>query len=363
MEDMVGRDFWAGRRVLVTGHTGFKGAWLCLWLQRLGAQVSGFSLPGGHWRDAPAELPLPELAEDLRGDLRDSGAVAAAVSATRPEVVFHLAAQSLVRPSYADPLGTLAVNVMGTAHVLEAVRRAGGVRAVLVVTSDKCYENREWVWPYRESDPLGGRDPYSGSKACAEIVAGIYGRSFFPEEDWAGHGVALATARAGNVIGGGDWSADRLLPDLVRAALAGRPAALRAPQSVRPWQHVLDPLAGYLLLARRLVEDGPRFAAAWNFGPEDGHARTVGWLADQFVRQWDSAPGWRCEGGDGLHEAGLLRLDSSRARMVLGWRPRLSPEEGVAWAADWYRRACGEPGRAGEIALRQIEAYGRDASL
>ena len=327
--------FWRGRRVLVTGHTGFKGSWMSLWLQRLGAQVSGYSL------GAPTEPNLFGLAEvgrgmrSVEGDVRDLGALRAAVADQAPEVVVHMAAQSLVRQSYHDPVDTYATNVMGTVNLLEAVRAAPSVRAVLVVTSDKCYENREWVWGYRENDPMGGFDPYSNSKGCAELVTAAYRRSFF-EGPGEGPRVLVASARAGNVIGGGDWAVDRLIPDAVRAFLRAEPLLVRSPHAIRPWQHVLEPVHGYLLLVQRMLESGA-LAEGWNFGADEGESRPVGWLADRLAALWGEGAGWAADGQPQPHEARVLKLDSSKARAELGWRPRLPLHEALEWTVEWYR--------------------------
>ena len=351
----VNPEFWRGRRVLVTGHTGFKGAWLSLWLHALGARAAGYSLP------PPTEPSLFELArvgelvEPAGGDVRDLEALTRAVADSCPEVVIHMAAQSLVRRSYQDPVETYATNVLGTVNVLEAVRRAGaGVRAVVVVTSDKCYENREWVWGYREDEPVGGHDPYSSSKGCAELVTAAYRRSFFG----AGGGAAVASARAGNVIGGGDWAEDRLVPDVFRALLAGRAVAVRNPGAVRPWQHVLEPLGGYLLLAERLCEEGgARFAEAWNFGPAEEDAKTVAWVVERLLGMWgEAAPGWARDHVEGPHEARYLKLDCSKARAELGWRPRWRAEEALGASVEWYE-AYRRGGDARSLALGQIDAY------
>ncbi len=333
--------FWRGRRVLVVGNTGFKGAWLSLWLHRMGAQVAGLALP------PPTEPSLFDLAglgalvpTDI-GDVRDLPTVCATIGRWEPEVVFHLAAQALVRRGYREPVETFATNVMGTVHVLEAVRSAPSVRCLVVVTSDKCYENREWPWAYREIDPLGGNDPYSGSKGCAELVAAAYRRSFFP---------AIATARAGNVIGGGDWADDRLLPDCIRALSAGKPIEVRNAHAVRPWQHVLEPLCGYLLLAERLRADVDQFGDAWNFGPSDDDARSVGWLASFVVSEWGERASWRGASCDGVHEAAALKVDASRARAKLGWAPRLKLADALRWTIEWHQRLA-----AGEAALVLVD--------
>lgn len=334
--------FWRGRRVLVTGHTGFKGAWLAFWLRRLGAEVSGLSLAPATTPSLHALLGGDALPGHHLVDIRDAAATAAVVARERPEVVLHLAAQALVRQGYRDPLGTFAANVQGTAHVLEAIRLAGGVRAAVVITTDKVYRNLEHAYPYRESDALGGHDPYSASKAAAEIVIASYRDAYL-----AAAGVAVASARAGNVIGGGDWSDDRLIPDAVRAWGAGRTLSIRRPQAVRPWQHVLEPLAGYLRLAERLWHGGQAHAAAFNFGPETHEAATVErvvGLAREAFGRGDVAWG---DGTEGPHEAGWLALEIARARTELGVQPRWPLEEGVRRTMDWYRRlAAGESAAA-----------------
>ncbi|NIJ20031.1 CDP-glucose 4,6-dehydratase [Sphingomonas naasensis] len=343
---------WRGRRVLVTGHTGFKGSWLSLWLHMLGAEVTGFALPPPD--DTPslfAAARIDALIEHVEGDIRDLTAVRAVVEASRPEVIFHLAAQPLVRLSYREPVETYATNVMGTVHLLEAARRAPGVRAVVCVTSDKCYENREWVWPYRESDPMGGHDPYSSSKGCAELVASAYRSSFFA------NGPGLATVRAGNVIGGGDWAEDRLVPDLVRAFEAGVAPLIRAPDAVRPWQHVLEALGGYLQIAERLLAGERNFADAWNFGPSDDDTRPVSWIVEQVRGLWggDARP-QTLDHGARVHEAGLLRLDCSKARAALGWRPGLTLEQALDWIVAWHK-AIGRGEDARAVTLAQIADY------
>ncbi len=354
LEEMV--NAWRGRRVFLTGHTGFKGGWLALWLARKGAQVRGYAL-------APATEPnlftvadVGSVLEDVRGDLLDRPRLEASLREFAPEVVFHLAAQPLVRRSYADPLGTYATNVMGTAHVLEAVRKTPSVRAVVCITTDKCYENREWVWPYRETDPLGGHDPYSSSKACAEIVCAAYRSSFFSVDRPGEHRVAVATARAGNVIGGGDWSEDRLIPDLIRGFESGKSVRIRRPGAIRPWQHVLEPLHGYMLLAERLLTGPQEFASAFNFGPGDEDAWAVERIADYLAAAWGEGAGWIRDTDTGVHEAGTLRLDASRARTELGWRPRLDIEDALDWTLRWYR-TWHEAGAVLETTLRQMADY------
>jgi CDP-glucose 4,6-dehydratase len=334
--------FYSGKRVLVTGHTGFKGGWLSLWLDRLGATVHGYAL------NPPTEPSLFQsacvgkvLSSDTRADLADLERLKTVLGASQPDVVFHLAAQPIVRESYRDPLGTLAANVMGTAHVLEAARAIGSVGALVVITTDKVYENREWVYPYREVDPLGGYDPYSASKAAAEIVAASYRASFFTGE--AGHPARVATARAGNVIGGGDWAADRLVPDCLRAFANHEPVRLRYPHAVRPWQHVLEPLAGYLELGARLcTSEGADFAKGWNFGPDTNGDATVGEIAQTLARLWgEDARVELAQSAKNPHEAGLLTLDSTLARTRLGWKPRWSLEQALAQTTAWNRAWIG----------------------
>lgn len=371
MEDVAGNSslsgFWRGRRVFLTGHTGFKGGWMSLWLAHLGADVRGYALDP--WTD-PSLFDIArigEVVEDIRGDIRDGAQLDASMREFRPEVVFHLAAQPLVRRSYEHPIETYETNVIGTARLLDAVRRTPTVRAVVSVTTDKCYENREWVWPYRETDPLGGYDPYSSSKACAEIVSAAFRQSYFPVERLSEHGVAVATARAGNVIGGGDWSSDRLIPDLVRGFLSGEPVRIRRPNAIRPWQHVLEPLYGYIRLAEELLGDASRaahFASAYNFGPGEDDARPVSWIAERMAAFWGNGASWVLDADAGPHEAGYLRLDASRARRDLNWTPRLRLETALEWLVQWYRAwqsgpDTGKPdsGRMQALTLTQIAAY------
>jgi len=335
MEDVV--KSWKGRRVFVTGHTGFKGGWLALWLAAKGAKVCGYALAPVSEPNLFSAAGVGGVLEDVRADVRDYAQVQASLNEFAPEVVFHLAAQPLVRRSYADPLSTYATNVMGTAHVLEAVRHCPSVRAVVCVATDKCYENREWVWPYRENDPLGGHDPYSSSKACAELVAAAYRSSFFSAGSDGKSRVALATARAGNVIGGGDWSEDRLVPDLIRGFCNGKQAAVRRPGGIRPWQHVLDPLYGYLLLAERLLAGRAEFAGAYNFGPADLDAWTVERIANRMAALWGKGAGWTRDAELGVHEAHSLRLDASKALAELRWEPRLPIATALEWTVEWYR--------------------------
>ena len=349
-------DFWKDKRVLVTGHTGFKGSWLSLWLRLAGARVMGLALPPP---TSPSLFDVCRIADDIEsviGDIRQLATVQKAVTDFAPEIVLHLAAQSVVRASYKNPVETYETNVMGTVHVLEAVRHIKGVKAIVVVTSDKCYENREWAWGYRETDALGGFDPYSNSKGCTELVAAAYRDSFFSPGTYAQHGVAIATARAGNVIGGGDWTEDQLLPDVMRAVAAGRPVSLRSPGATRPWQFVLEPLDGYLTLAERLCSDGPQRMIGWNFGPEDKHAQTVQWIVQRVCEQWGPGAQWNKDTTDHPHEAGYLKLDSSMARTYLGWRPRLDLETALHWTVEWYR-AYREKADMRTITLEHIKRF------
>jgi CDP-glucose 4,6-dehydratase len=325
---LVNSSTWAGRRVLVTGHTGFKGSWLALWLHQLGAKVTGFALGPPTQPSLFEQARLSELVEDVRGDVRDCELVRKVIEASQPELVFHLAAQPLVRYSYDNPVETYATNVMGTVHVLEASRHVPGVRSVVCVTTDKCYENREWVWPYRECDPMGGHDPYSSSKGAAELAISAYRRSY-------PNGPAIASVRAGNVIGGGDWAEDRLVPDIIRALLNGQRPAIRNPESVRPWQHVLDALSGYMMLAEGLLDDQRELASAWNFGPDASDAKPVRWIVERMLSEW-GASGWDQPDAAQPHEANLLKLDCSKAHSELGWTPTLNLNQALTKVIQWH---------------------------
>jgi CDP-glucose 4,6-dehydratase len=345
-----------GRSVLVTGHTGFKGSWLSLWLHLLGARVTGYALPPANACDNFVVCRLGERIADIRGDIRDKAHLHDVFGSCRPEIVFHLAAQPIVRESYRLPAETLETNVTGTVNVLENIRLSETVRAGVVVTSDKCYENREQLWGYRECDALGGRDPYSASKACAEIIAAAYGESFFAAGQ-DGSAKAIATARAGNVIGGGDWSPNRIIPDCVRALRTGEPIAVRNPDSVRPWQFVLEPLYGYLLLASRLLDSLARYAGAWNFGPDFESIVPVGSVVDKVMAIWGGGQRLDRPERDAPHEAGLLSLDCAKAKARLGWRPRLSLDEALGWTVEWYKSF--ETQDIYELCRRQIIGYSR----
>lgn len=334
---MIDASFWKGKRVFITGHTGFKGSWLTLWLQSMGAVLKGYSL------NPPTEPSLYEsaavdgLIESTIGDIRIFDQILAALSDFRPEIVFHMAAQPLVRLSYDEPIETYSTNVMGTVHLLEAVKRVGGVKAIVNITSDKCYENREWVWGYREHEAMGGYDPYSNSKGCAELVASAYRNSFFNEKDYAKHGVALASVRAGNVIGGGDWAKDRLIPDILRSFENNQTVIIRNPHAIRPWQHVLEPLSGYITIAQRLYEEGPAFAEGWNFGPREDDAMPVQFIVETMVKIWGDDAAWLLDGNEHPHEAHYLKLDCSKARMRLGWQPRWNLVETLERIVKWHK--------------------------
>jgi CDP-glucose 4,6-dehydratase len=350
--------WWHGRRVLLTGLTGFKGGWLALWLRQLGAEVVGYALPPP---TTPSLFELARVREAARwipGDVGDLGHLRQAISEAHAEVVFHLAAQPLVRASYESPVETFAVNVMGTVNVLEALRHDDAVRSIVIVTSDKCYENVDRGAPFREDAPLGGHDPYSGSKACAEIAARSYYRSFF-----APRGVGVATARAGNVIGGGDWARDRILPDIVAALASGRSVPVRSPAAVRPWQHVLEPLAGYLALAEGLVDRPEALSQAWNFGPDADAVRSVAELATSACAFWGGGATWHAVGASQPHEAATLRLDASKARAELAWQPRLPFDRALEWTLAWYRaHAAGDDVRARTLADLRRYTHGEEAA-
>jgi len=347
---------WKGKKVFLTGHTGFKGAWLSVWLDSLGAKVTGYALKPP---TKPSLFELAGLARRIKsniGDVRDAAKIKRALLAAKPEIVIHMAAQPLVRESYRAPAETYETNVMGTVNLLEAVRACGSVKAVVNVTTDKCYENKEHLRGYKEVEPLGGYDPYSSSKACSELVTSAYRNSFFNPADYKKHGVALASARAGNVIGGGDWAADRLIPDIIRAVLRGEKVLIRNPYSIRPWQHVLEPLAGYLRLAESLYTGGIRYAGAWNFGPDSGDARDVEWIVKRMFSAWPEAPGYVIDKGRHPHEANFLKLDSSKARRELAWKPRWHIGQAIDKIVSWTRDyQDGKDMR--EVCLGQIRDY------
>ncbi len=353
-------NFWKGRRVLLTGHTGFKGSWLALWLSSLGARVSGYALAPDTDPNLFQLARIDELLDSTIGDIRDRERLDQAMQDAGPEIVLHLAAQPLVRESFRDPVTTFDTNVMGTINVLESVRRCETVKAVLVITTDKCYLNREWDWGYRENEPLGGHDPYSASKACTELVAQSWRLSFMGQGGEDKRRCALATARAGNVIGGGDWAKDRLVPDLLNSIAANEDLVLRNPEAIRPWQHVLEPLAGYLQLAEKLHEEGDLWAQAWNFGPHDADARSVSWIVEQLIEECKSSTRWRRESAAQPHEAQHLKLDCSKARQQLGWNPAWGLEHCLKEIAAWHS-AWTEGEDMQQFSLQTIERH-RQAS-
>ena len=326
--------FWRGKRVFLTGHTGFKGSWLSLWLQSLEAELTGFALAPPTNPSLFEEANVADGMTSIVGDVRDLAALQAALHKAQPEIVIHMAAQPLVRYSYQNPVETYAVNVMGTVHLLEAVRHTPSVKAVVNVTTDKCYENKEWHWGYREDEPMGGFDPYSNSKGCSELVTSAYRQSFFQTGT---RKVALASARAGNVIGGGDWAADRLIPDILAAFEQDQPAHIRNPHAIRPWQHVLEPLGGYLTLAERLYTNGTSFAEAWNFGPNEIDAKPVGWIVDNLATLWGANAQWQVDTGEHPHEAHHLKLDISKAQARLGWQPQWSLATALTKIVEWHK--------------------------
>lgn len=348
--------FWKGKRVLLTGHTGFKGSWLSLWLQSMDVDLIGYALAPP---TAPSLFDVAEVGKGMTsvlGDIRDLDRLQTIFSEHKPEIVFHMAAQPLVRHSYQNPVETYSTNVMGTVHLLEAVRNTPGVKAVVNITTDKCYENREWIWGYRENEPMGGYDPYSNSKGCAELVSSAYRSSFFNADSHVQHGVSLATVRAGNVIGGGDWAQDRLIPDVLAAFERGNIVDIRNPHAIRPWQHVLEPLRGYLTLAECLYEQGASFAEGWNFGPVDEDAKPVGWIVEQMAAMWGEGAQWKIDMGDHPHEAHHLKLDISKARTRLGWQPALRLNDALRLIIDWSKQRQASADMR-QLTINQIQDY------
>lgn len=333
----MNRAFWEDKKVLITGHTGFKGSWLSLWLQSLGANVVGYALP------PPTSPSLFETAcvangmTSILGDIRDLERFQAVIAEYRPEIIIHMSAQSQISYSYQNPVETYTTNVIGTVNVLESVRRSKGVRAIVCVTSERCYKNQGWLWGYRENEPMGGRNPYSSSKGCAELVISAYRNSYFPTEEHQRHGVALGSARASNVIGGGDWVKGRLITDIMQAVVANRAIIIRNPDLIRSWQHVLEPLNGYLCLAERLWERGPEFAQAWNFGPDDRNIRPVSWVVEHLTSLWGENARWELDSAQHPHEATYWKLDCSKAKSLLGWSPKLDLSTALEWVVEWYR--------------------------
>ena len=358
----MSREFWRGKTVLLTGHTGFKGSWLSLWLQEMGAEVIGYAL------DPPTNPSLFDSARvgdgmtSITGDVRDLSKLQAVFVEHKPEIVIHMASQALVRYSYQNPVETYETNVMGTVHLLEAVRKASSTKAVLIVTTDKCYENREWVWGYRENERMGGYDPYSNSKGCAELVSACYRSSFFSSDIQSRHGVGLGTARAGNVIGGGDRAQDRLMPDILAAFGEGRSVNIRNPHAIRPWQHVLEPLSGYLKLAQRLYEQGSLFSEAWNFGPGEDDAKPVSSVVEQMALLWGGGAEWHIDSGEHPHEANYLKLDTSKARSRLNWHPVLRLNDALSLTVDWAKNDL-IGGNMRDLTLAQIKGYEKLAGI
>jgi CDP-glucose 4,6-dehydratase len=349
--------FWRGKRVFLTGHTGFKGSWLSLWLQSMGAELHGLALtPPTTPNLFTAAQVATGMTSSTIGDIRDLATVQKAMRASQADIVIHMAAQPLVRLSYAEPVETYATNVMGTVHVLESARQTPTVKAIVVVTTDKCYENKEWAWGYREDEPMGGHDPYSNSKGCSELVTSAYRRSFFQEQ-----GIGVATARAGNVIGGGDWAADRLVPDILRAFEQNQPVVIRNPHATRPWQHVLEPLSGYLSLAEHLYTEGQAFAEGWNFGPNDDDAQPVQWIVEHMVRSWGNGASWQQDGGTHPHEANYLKLDISKAKTRLGWQPRWPLARALAHITTWHQAWLAHEDMK-KLCLAQIQQYSQAAN-
>jgi len=355
----INQVFWKNKKVLITGHTGFKGAWLSLWLQNLGAKVIGISL------DSPTTPSLYEQANvakgmiSLRQDIRNGEAIKQLFQQHKPEIVFHLAAQPLVRLSYREPVETYEINVMGTLHVLEGIRSVDSVRSAVMITTDKCYQNKEWVWGYRETDTLGGHDPYSSSKGAAELLISSYRNSYFPQDKYSEHKTAIASARAGNVIGGGDWADDRLIPDIIRAFQNNKEVVIRNPKSTRPWQHVLEPLSGYLKLAEQLEKNGDQYAEAWNFGPAEIDARPVQWIVEKMAKLWGENANWINDKSEHPHEANYLKLDCSKAHMKLNWYPRWDLSETLLRIVEWHKLKDAHNNYR-KLCLTQINDYMKD---
>jgi len=345
--------FWKDKKVFITGHTGFKGSWLCLWLHELGAKITGYALSPPSNPSLFELCDIAELVNSVIADIREKDKLTDVM-----RKVIHMAAQPLVRESYKNPVETYEVNVLGTVYLFEAVRRSKDVKAVINVTTDKCYENKEWVWGYRENESIGGYDPYSNSKACSELVTAAYRNSFFNPGNYANHGVAIASVRAGNVIGGGDWAIDRLIPDCIRSLLKEEKIVIRNPCAIRPWQHVLEPLSGYLLLAKKLYEDGPKYAEGWNFGPDDRDARPVEWIVDIMCKKWGQNASYEIDKGEHPHEARYLKLDCSKAKVELGWSPRWNLEKAIDTIIEWTM-LYNKNKDLREVCLAQIEEYGQ----
>lgn len=349
--NVINSEFWKDKKVFITGHTGFKGSWMCLWLESMGADIAGYSLEPSSSPNLFEEANTGKNIKNTFADIRDSSCLNEAISSFKPEIVIHMAAQPLVRQSYKDPVETFSTNVMGTVNLLDIIRRLDGVKAVVNVTTDKCYENKEWFWAYREDEPLGGHDPYSSSKACSELVTRAFTKSYFSESN-----IALASARAGNVIGGGDWSNDRLIPDILLAFQDKNPVVIRNPKATRPWQHVLEPIYGYLLLAEKLYNHNHNFSEAWNFGPKEDDSKSVEWVLNEMALKWGDGASWVNDPSDNPHEANFLKLDISKACTRLGWKPKWSLKTAlnytISWHKDWINNYS-----AKELCLSQIDKF------
>ncbi|NVN95420.1 MAG: CDP-glucose 4,6-dehydratase [Bacteroidetes bacterium] len=358
MVENINKLFWKGKRVLITGHTGFKGSWLCLILKEMDAEVYGYALDPPTQPSLFKEAHIEKLITSSIGDIRDYEKFSKFLLSVKPDIIIHMAAQALVRESYKNPVETYAVNVMGTVNLFEAIRHTTGIKAVVNVTTDKCYENREWHWGYRENEPMGGYDPYSNSKGCSELVTASFRNSFFNSKDYSKHGIAIATARAGNVIGGGDWAEDRLIPDFIRAISKGEKLKIRSPFAIRPWQHVLEPLSGYLILAEKLFNNGVEFAEAWNFGPDDNDAKNVEWITSKMCKLWGENAAYEIDNNPQPHEANYLKLDCSKAKNILDWHPRWNLEQSLSYIIDWNKSFLkGDDMR--EVCKIQIREYFR----
>ncbi len=352
----MNNDFWKDKKVLITGHTGFKGSWLCLWLQKLGSNVIGYSLPQPTYPGLFQDADVAKGMISVEGDVRNLELLCSTIKQFKPEIVIHMAAQSLVRYSYDHPIETYSTNVMGTVNLYESIRQVNTVKAVINVTSDKCYENKEILRGYREDEPMGGYDPYSSSKGCSELVTSAYADSYFNAGNYEQHGIAIATARAGNVIGGGDWAKDRLIPDIIRAYMNSQSVTIRNPDSIRPWQHVLEPLHGYLTLAQKLFTEGTTYSGGWNFGPDDDDTKPVSWVADQITKYWGEESEWVLDEDSHPHEAHYLKLDCSKAKSQLGWSPVWDLSTTLAHVVAWYRSYYDKTG-ALDMTLSQIEEF------
>lgn len=351
--------FWKDKKVLITGHTGFKGGWLALWLKSMGAVTIGYALPPPTNPSLFETCRISKMINSIHGDIRDSKTLKKIFKEYKPEIVFHMAAQSIVRVSYREPVETYETNVMGTVNLFEACRHIPSVKVIVNITSDKCYENKERVLGYREDDAMGGYDPYSSSKGCAELVTSAYIKSYFNPDKYREHGKSVASVRAGNVIGGGDWAEDRLIPDCIRAFMSGQIPEIRYPDAVRPWQHVFEPLYGYLLLGQRLYEDGTKFTGAWNFGPDDSDAKPVRWIVEQIILMWGDNVSWRISGGEQPHEAHHLKLDCSKAKTGLDWHPCWDLRAGLQKTIEWYKAYRSNEDML-NFSMEQIKSYEED---